>query len=91
MSSASSLGGPLRTLTLASAKLKARSHQLGQFREMILEGVIGIVEGMNPTLIRLKLDAYNDAPPPKPVKKPDAASQKAPGAAQPAKAAAAGS
>jgi flagellar motor component MotA len=26
---------------------------------MILEGVIGIVEGLNPTLIRMKLDAYN--------------------------------
>jgi chemotaxis protein MotA len=75
----------------ASAKLRARNHQLSQFREMILEGVIGIVEGLNPTLIRMKLDAYDDAPAPKPAKKPDAASKNATGAAQPAKAAAAGS
>ena len=27
---------------------------------MTLEGVIGIVEGLNPTLIRMKLDSYND-------------------------------
>ena len=26
---------------------------------MILEGVIGIVEGLNPTLIRMKLESYN--------------------------------
>ena len=29
---------------------------------MILEGVIGIVEGLNPTLIRMKLEAYQEAP-----------------------------
>ena len=29
---------------------------------MILEGVMGIVEGLNPTLIRMKLDAYNPHP-----------------------------
>ena len=28
---------------------------------MMLEGVIGIVEGLNPTLIRMKLDAYSSA------------------------------
>ena len=26
---------------------------------MTLEGIVGIVEGLNPTLIRLKLDSYN--------------------------------
>jgi hypothetical protein len=31
-------------------------------KEMILEGVIGIVEGLNPTLIRMKLDAFNLEP-----------------------------
>jgi len=29
---------------------------------MILEGVAGIVEGLNPTLIRLKLEAYDREP-----------------------------
>jgi chemotaxis protein MotA len=28
-------------------------------KEMVLEGVAGIVEGLNPTLIRLKLESYN--------------------------------
>ena len=30
-----------------------------------LEGVVGIVEGLNPTLIRLKLASYDDQPKPK--------------------------
>ena len=39
-------------------------------RELMLEGVIGIVEGLNPKLIRTKLEAYARAseskqPPPK--------------------------
>ena len=34
-------------------------------KDMILEGVIGIVEGLNPTLIRMKLDAYNPHPAPR--------------------------
>jgi hypothetical protein len=46
-------------------------------KDMTLEGVVGIIEGLNPTLIRLKLDAYN----PEPAKKPKA--KKAPGAARP--------
>ena len=29
---------------------------------MILEGVIGIVEGLNPKLIRVKLEAFNPQP-----------------------------
>jgi hypothetical protein len=32
---------------------------------MTLEGVIGIVEGLNPTLIRLKLTSYDDQPKPR--------------------------
>jgi len=39
-------------------KIKARAHQEVQYKELILEGIIGIVEGMNPKLIRSKLDAY---------------------------------
>jgi chemotaxis protein MotA len=29
-----------------------------QIKELMLEGVIGIVEGLNPKLIRTKLEAY---------------------------------
>ncbi len=47
-------------------KLRARLRAASRLRDMTLEGVVGIVEGLNPTLIRLKLDSYNDAP--KPVK-----------------------
>lgn len=43
----------------AATKLKARTHDLVQMKELILEGVIGIVEGMNVKLIRSKLEAYN--------------------------------
>lgn len=40
-------------------KLKARLRQSILLKEMTLEGVIGIVEGLNPTLIRMKLDTYD--------------------------------
>ena len=42
----------------AANKLKARMKQEGQARELLLEGVCSIVEGMNPKLIRLKLEAF---------------------------------
>ncbi|HLH17031.1 MAG TPA: flagellar motor protein [Bryobacteraceae bacterium] len=45
-------------------KLRARLRATSRLRDMTLEGVVGIVEGLNPTLIRLKLDSYNDAPKP---------------------------
>ena len=44
-------------------KLKARMREASLRKEMILEGVVGIVEGLNPTLIRIKLEAYNQKPP----------------------------
>jgi chemotaxis protein MotA len=43
----------------AAAKIKARAHAETQRKELILEGVSGIVEGMNPKLIRVKLEAYS--------------------------------
>ena len=43
----------------AANKLRARMHEASLRKDMILEGITGIVEGLNPTLIRLKLDAYN--------------------------------
>src|SRR5437899_8423942 len=41
-----------------AGKIKARAQQKSQMREMMLEGVVGIVEGLNPKLIRSKLGAY---------------------------------
>lgn len=46
----------------AGNKLRARMHEAAVFKEMILEGVIGIVEGLNPTLIRMKLEAFDPHP-----------------------------
>jgi chemotaxis protein MotA len=42
----------------AANKLKARAAQTLQMRELALEGAVAIAEGLNPTLIRLKLEAY---------------------------------
>jgi chemotaxis protein MotA len=42
----------------AGAKIKARAHMRLHLKELMLEGVIGIVEGLNPKLIRSKLEAY---------------------------------
>lgn len=42
----------------ASTKMKARIDSETLLRELKLEGVVGIVEGMNPKLIRNKLEAY---------------------------------
>jgi chemotaxis protein MotA len=46
----------------AGNKLRARMKQVTLLKEMMLEGVIGIVEGLNPTLIRMKLEAFNSQP-----------------------------
>jgi len=56
----------------AANKLRARMHQVTLLRDMTMEGVIGIVEGLNPTLIRMKLQAFNQHPrkPPKTKAKP---------------------
>jgi chemotaxis protein MotA len=42
----------------AAGKLKARSRELVRIRELTLEGVLGIAEGVNHRLIRIKLDAF---------------------------------
>jgi len=42
----------------AASKIKGRIHAETQRKEMILEGVAGIVEGLNPKLIRAKLESY---------------------------------
>jgi chemotaxis protein MotA len=46
----------------AANKLRARMQQVTLLRDMTMEGVIGIVEGLNPTLIRMKLQAFNQHP-----------------------------
>ena len=72
----------------AAAKLKARARDALLLNELMLEGVIGIVEGLNPTLIRLKLEAYNQEP--KKAGKAKAAKAPAAGKAAPQPASAAG-
>lgn len=49
----------------AATKIKARAHAEQRRKELILEGVCGIVEGLNPKLIRVKLDAFGHAGPAK--------------------------
>ena len=39
-------------------KIKARAQQTMEIRELMLEGVCSIVEGLNPKLIRLKLEGF---------------------------------
>ena len=46
----------------AANKLKARMRASSLRKDMVLEGVIGIVEGLNPTLMRMKLEGYQEAP-----------------------------
>jgi chemotaxis protein MotA len=45
----------------AAAKLRARMRHALLLKEMALEGVTGISQGLNPTLIRLKLESYGRA------------------------------
>ncbi|MGD0774342.1 MAG: flagellar motor protein [Candidatus Solibacter sp.] len=42
----------------AGGKLRARMRGEVQLRELMLQGVLAIVEGLNPKLIRTRLDAY---------------------------------
>ena len=62
----------------AATKLRTRMHEATLRKDMILEGVVGIVEGLNPTLIRMKLDAYNPHPAAKKAKAPKTADGPAP-------------
>jgi chemotaxis protein MotA len=61
----------------AAAKLRARVHDTVRSRELMLEGVLSIVEGLNPKLIRTKLDAYLSGAPAKTAKDGKKASAKA--------------
>ncbi len=42
-----------------AAKMKARTEERMHLAELKLEGVLGIAEGLNPTLLRAKLDAFD--------------------------------
>lgn len=42
----------------SATKIKARIEHESALKELMLEGVVAIVEGMNPKLIRTKLEAY---------------------------------
>lgn len=42
----------------AAAKIKARAHAALQRQELILEAACGIVEGLNPKLLAIKLEAF---------------------------------
>ena len=42
----------------AAAKLKTRAQEAVKCRELILEGILAIAEGVNQKLIKVKLDAY---------------------------------
>jgi len=61
-------------------KLKARIHKDVQVKELLLEGVGSIIEGMNPKLIRIKLEAFLDPD----GKQKAAAGKQAAGAGEPA-------
>ena len=47
----------------AATKIKARVHAEVRRKELILEGVCGIVEGLNPKLIRSQLEAFTHQSP----------------------------
>ena len=49
-------------------KIRSRTQAAIEIKELILEGVAGIVEGLNPKLIRTKLEAYLDVAQPKSAK-----------------------
>ena len=47
----------------AAAKIKSRVQANVRRKELILEGVCGIVEGLNPKLVRSQLEAFTHASP----------------------------
>lgn len=48
----------------AAAKLRSRLRNVVRERELMLDGVLAITEGLNPKLIRTKLEAYQPPAPP---------------------------
>lgn len=66
----------------AAAKIKARVHADVRRKELILEGVCGIVEGLNPKLIRTQLEAFTHQLPAKTKKAAAPGAGEAPAGAQ---------
>ncbi len=58
----------------AANKIKARLRDTLHVKELMLEGVCSIVEGLNPKLIRVKLDAFADGEAGAPARTSDKAS-----------------
>jgi chemotaxis protein MotA len=48
-----------------AGKMRIRLRDDVKRREMMLEGVISILEGMNPRMLEVKLSGFVDAPPKK--------------------------
>ena len=66
----------------AAGKLRAHLRAATMLREMAIEGIAAIVQGLNPTLIRLKLESYCvEESPAKAPKKAKAETKNAPAAA----------
>jgi chemotaxis protein MotA len=63
----------------AASKLKSRAYEVVRTRELMLEGILGIAEGINQKLIKTKLEAYleNNTPSKKAKKSPAAAAEPA--------------
>jgi chemotaxis protein MotA len=68
----------------AGSKLRAQTREMVRIREVMLEGVLCIVEGLNPKLIRTKLEAYEaqSASAAKKTKQPSAAPASSPVSAE---------
>jgi chemotaxis protein MotA len=66
----------------AAAKIKARVQADVRRKELIVEGVCGIVEGLNPKLIRTQLEAFTQQSPAKSKKESAASTAEAPAEAK---------
>lgn len=66
----------------AAAKLKARAHEAVRTRELILEGILAIAEGVNQKLIKVKLEAYVEKRSPAKKAQPAGAGAAAPAAVE---------
>ena len=75
--------GPANIFFLpAASKLKARANDVVRTRELMLEGILGIAEGINQKLIKIKLEAYLENNPPSKKEKKSTAAAGEPAAAE---------
>ena len=54
----------MKTLLGFAAKLKARVEESSRVKELMLDGVASIVQGLHPKVIERKLEAYIGGPAP---------------------------